>query len=353
MSHQIPREVERAVRTAGESTTRYGWEVGEVYRRARRRRNRRRGATAIGATLAAIGLVGAGIVVRQHAQATRPLEPAVVSTPTGPAQRLLLAGANGQYLGTRPGAEPIELGALSIGEMRPDGGLVPLPVPGNGYDSVTGLSDGRVVVLGDVPRTTLTVDDPAGEAVQRDIKRPGERVTLVAANATTAYLWRPQGLAGFDLTNGLERLVMSSAMLDLPGDDPSAALDAADVVGDTLVLARTSASCRPELNDIDPPQGLRTLSLTALGCRATTGLRLSPSTGRVAVTYEKKPGDVWAAVLSTEDGRVLADRHVTTFDIKKPPVLVRVAWLDERNVRGVVVPLGPGVHQLQTFTIPT
>ena len=358
---QIPRDVDQAVRTAGESTTRYGWEVNEVYRRARRRRNRRRGATAISATLAAIGLVGGGLVVRQHSQATPPFEPAVLTTPSVPAQRLMLSDALGRYLSSVPGAEPVEIGgALAAGEVRPDGSIARHQVIGDGYDRAIGLPDGRLVALGpgDVEGATglrmlLTLDDPAGEVVQRDVQRPGETVSLVAADATTAYLWRPQGLAGFRLSDGLERLVISSAMLDLPETDPAAALTAADVVGGTLAIARESSSCRPELDDIDPPQGLGILSLTALGCRSTTGLRLSPSTGRLAVTYEKKPGDVWVAVLSTEDGGVLANRHVTTYDSKTRPATVDVAWLDERNVRGVVVPTGPGVHQLKTFTIPT
>ena len=53
------------------------------------------------------------------------------------------------------------------------------------------------------------------------------------------------------------------------------------------------------------------------------------------------------------DGAVLANRHVTTYDSKTRAVTVDVAWTDERNLRGVIVPIGPGVQELKTFTIPT
>nr|WP_221374571.1 hypothetical protein [Actinoplanes polyasparticus] len=359
---QIPRDIELAVRAAAEAPKGYAGELPAVYRRARRHRIRRRTTAVAGALTVLAGLVGGGLAVRQNADATPPFNPAVAVT-TSP-QRLLLSGADGQYVAAQGDPSPARLtGDLRIGELSVDDHLLTHAVEGGGdYDRSIGLPDGRLVSLG--PRGTavggdsglemlLTIQAPGRGTQQRNVRQEGQPVSLAAADATTAYLWRPYGLYAHDLSGGLERLVISSAMLDLPDDNPAGALDAADVTGDRLLIAASSRSCRPLLMSIAPPQGLRFLPLTSLGCRRVTGLRLSPSTGRVAVSYQKSGGAVRVAVLSTENGAVLADREVVAAGGKGTQT-VDLAWTDERIVRGVAVPVGgTGPHELRQFTIPT
>ncbi|MCY1139224.1 hypothetical protein OWR29_14590 [Actinoplanes sp. Pm04-4] len=345
---QIPRDIELAVRAAAEDSKGYAGELPGVYRRARRRARRR--VTAVASAFVVLaGLVGGGLVVRQRQAA---YEPAVA--PPAPAQRLILSGVAGEYEAPQNLPTPVRLGGnLQIGEVSADDHLITHSVVGGGsYDRSIGLPDGRLVSLG--PRSggamLLTVQSLGGETQQRDIRQMAEPVALAAADAATAYLWRPHGLYAHDLAGGLERLVISSAMLDVSEADPGAALDAADVVGDRLIIAGKSRSCRPLLLGIDPPGGVRFLPLTSLGCSRVTDLRLSPSTNRLAVTYTKAAGGVRVAVLSTEDGAILADREVATASTCQ----VRIAWLNERVVRGVTVPpRSPEPQELSLFRIPT
>ncbi|MGK5682713.1 hypothetical protein [Actinoplanes sp. URMC 104] len=356
---RIPSDIEVAVRAVGESSKGYAGELSAVYRRARRRRRTHRAAAALTAVAVAAGLVG-GFAVRHQVKA-RPFQPAVDRVPA--TQRLLLSHADGRYVLAQGHGETVVLNAAEqVGELGPDDRLVTHPVrSGARYEKTVGLPDGRLVSLGPRDNTDgvlvtddamlLTVDTPGGATLQRDVRRAGEPVSLLSADATTAYLWRPEGIAAYDLASGLERLVMSSDSLELPADDPAAAVDAADLLGDRLVIAGENRSCRPLLLNLPALQALRFLPLTELGCRWVEGLRLSPSTGRVAVTYRVKPGALRVAVLSTEDGAVLADREVATLDGKVLDVTVDVAWQDERTVRGVVVPRSAGVQILRSFTI--
>ncbi|GAB2577993.1 hypothetical protein Aab01nite_10560 [Paractinoplanes abujensis] len=347
---RIPSSVEVAVRSAGKNRLPYAGELPDIYRRARRRRTRRRAAVAFTAVAVAAGLVGGGLAVRQQ----RPdIQPAVAVTPTGPAQRLILTMASGAFT-TAQQTDPIQLrGDLAVGELTPEGKIVPHPVSGTDDTSkAILLPDGRMVSLGPVAgrEMLLSVEQPGGDLVQRDIQQDHEPVALVAATGTTAYLWRPPGLVEHDLAGGLERLVIQSM-----SDPPSRtlpALDGSDVVGDRLVTAESPRSCRPLLLDLRSLSALRELPVTGLGCRKVIGLRLSPSTGRVAVAYQKK-GAVRVAVLSTEDGTILADRPAATADGAAGQVIVDMAWLDERNVRAVAVPSAPGAHLLKPITIAT
>jgi hypothetical protein len=168
----------------------------------------------------------------------------------------------------------------------------------------------------------------------------------VAATGTTAYLWRPQGLVAYDLTSGLERLVITSPAREAPEDDPADPPVAADVVGERLVVSRPADPCRPMLLDLTSLSGLRDLPLTSLGCASVTGLRLSPSGGRLAVTYRDAAGPR-VAVLNTEDGAVLADQRVTS------GTTADVAWQDDRNLRGVAIQVSPEATVLLPFTVAT
>ncbi|WP_250008718.1 hypothetical protein [Actinoplanes sp. M2I2] len=352
---EIPRDIQVAVRAAAEAPQDYKGELSTVFRRARRRRARRRATAAAAAFTVLAGLAGGGFALRQRTDAMPLHEPA---SPV-PAQRLLLPGADGIYVAAQGDPSPVHLGdAAQIGELSVDDHLLTHQVVGGGrYTTSIGLPDGRLVSMG--PRGAapphgemlLTVETPGGQTQQRDVTSEDEPVSLAAADATTAYLWRPYGLYARELAGGLERLVISSDMLELPDSDPAGGLDAADVGGDRLVIADQDRSCRPLLTSIAPPQGLRFLPLTALGCTSVTGLRLSPAALRVAVTYRAK-GASRVAVLSTEDGRVLADREVATAKGGAAAATVEVAWTDDRTVRGVVVPTGgKEVHTLRQFTV--
>ncbi|MCO8270361.1 hypothetical protein M1L60_07095 [Actinoplanes sp. TRM 88003] len=331
---QIPRDIDLAVRTAAETTQGYAGELPDVYRRARRRARRRAVAATAGAFTVLAGLVGGGLVLHNRTDATPIHQP---DAPAESGQRLLLSHADGEYVAGA--SSPVRLGpATPVGELLPDGRLVTHPVVGDVFE----LPDGGLVALG--PDELLTVQPSGGDRQQRAVPGAGGPVTLAGADATTAYLWRPYGLYAHDLAGGLERLVISSDMLSLPGDDPAGDLDAADLTPERLVLADARRSCRPELVSLAPPQGLRDLPLTALGCDKVTSLRLSPNTGRVGVSYQKADRSHHVAVLSTEDGTVLARRSVTG--------PAELAWLTERDLRVVPVPTG-GLHELRQFTLPS
>ncbi|WP_127506565.1 hypothetical protein [Actinoplanes solisilvae] len=152
----------------------------------------------------------------------------------------------------------------------------------------------------------------------------------MATAGTTVYLWRPHGLVAYDLTTGLERLVITSPVGEDIPDNPATLPVAADVAGDRLVVSRPVASCRPMLLNLTSLSGLRDLPLTALGCTQVTGLRLSPSAGRLAVSYRTATGSR-VAVLATEDGAVLADRAVDT------GTTIALAWPDDRNLNGAAI----------------
>jgi hypothetical protein len=376
---QIPREVEAAVRAAANTTGGYAGGLDDVYRRARRRRARRTTVVAAGAATV-LALVGVGLAVRPSApqrQTTLTPPPASSSAPAAaPAQRLILTGAIGTY--QVENAAATKLGSdRRIGELLPDGRIATHPVVGDdSWDRFIGLADGRVVALGphdtmpgvqrqDGPDVTgleinLVVTDAGGAIqVKRDVRRVGEGVAMLTADSTTAYLWRKAGLVAHDLGSGTERVLATPKALGVPGV-LDGSIQAADLVGHRLVLARAAAPCTLPVLDTGDNRTVGQIRLASLGCTYVSAVRISPGGDRVAVTYDTAGGALGTrlAVVSTADGAVLADQKIDMTERgpkakRVDQMIVDLAWQDDRVLRGAVVPIGEGTQQLAAFQIST
>ncbi|WP_433306602.1 hypothetical protein ACQP2F_21250 [Actinoplanes sp. CA-030573] len=354
--NEIPHDVGAAVRAVAAEGPGYGGEGLEgVARRARRRRARQVTAacTAAAAAVAVVGFVAASGGLRPVPRpAPLPAAAATAGSPA-PSQRLLLADAAGRY---RVNGQTATLGGdQRIGELGADGRLTTHAVHGaDGWDRAIGLPDGRIVALGphdtapgshrpDGPGVTgleinLVVATASGDIqIKRDVRRPGAPVSLLAADATSAYLWRPAGLVGHDLSSGRERLLV-------PEPTIGGEVQAADLAGRRLVVSRAADPCSLLVFDT---AGGRPAGSVDVGkdCHFVNGLRLSPDGSGLAIVHD----DGMIAV--ARDGRVVADRPIPGFAAGKQAPSVDLAWRDPRTVRGVIVPIGPGTQRLTTFTV--
>lgn len=370
---KIPHEVDVAVRAAARTATAYPGELADVRRRARRHRTRRMaaGSASVAAGVAAIA-VAAAVVLRPEAPppaatAAATVAPTATTAPAGPPQRLLLTNAAGSY---RSGKAVVRLeGGEYVGEVRPDGRLTRHRVTGaDNWDRAVGLPDGGIVALG--PTDTMPgVERPDGAGVPglqvylvetgsdtmaaREMRQP---VAMLTATTTTAYLWRPAGLVAYDLAAGAESVLTPLNALGVPAV-LDGSIEAADLAGGRLVLARASAPCIPRVLDTGPDTVVADLRLAGLDCRWVTGLRLSPGADTVAVTYQRTEvsAGIRVALVRISDGAVLADQAIAgtarAAAAKDQQVSVDTAWVDNRTLRGVAVPIGPGTHDLTPFTM--
>jgi hypothetical protein len=357
--NDIPREVEVAVREAASAAGGYAGGLDGVYRRARR--NRRRRLTAVSAGVAA-ALAAAGLGVVTHPLSDRATPPAQELPAGAPAQRLMLNGAAGVFV-VASGLTIDLSGTTRVGELPPGGEIEPHWVSGaDGWDRFAGLGDGRIVALGpenQLPgkpradgvgieglRINLVVTAPDGTVqVKRDVRRKGEEVSLLTADTTNAYLWRPAGLVAHDLGSGAERVLVPRAVLR------DGEIGAADLVGDRLVVSRAAAPCTLAKFDTRSGTAAGKITIPTLACTGVTGLRLSPDGQRLAVMYRK--GDPAqgerVTVLSTADGTIMIDQWAASIGTTVP--LVDLAWQDDHTLRGVVVPTGPGEQMLTPILI--
>jgi hypothetical protein len=371
---EMPRDVETAVRAAARAAGGYTGALDDVYRRARRRRSRQ-AAAGFGAVAALLTVVGVGVASQRAPSTPAPVPPAAVSAPAPePAQRLLLTGATGSY--RTAGSPALKLGnGDPVGELRPDGRLVGHDVVGaDSWDRSIGLPDGRTVALGPVDtapgadrkdgvdvaglKINLVVAGADGAVqLQRDVRRKGESVALLTASGTTAYLWRPAGLITHDLVSGAERVLVSRKALGVT-DVFDGSVEAADLVGERLVVSRSSDPCEPAILDTRTGAAVTTLRFSDLDCKWVTGLRLSPDGATAAVVYQTSDVDSGfrIAVARIAGAAVLTDREVPA-TARKPTakqdqqVLTDVAWQDDRTLSVVAVPIGAGILELKPFTI--
>lgn len=371
---EIPRDIRTVVRAEASSRAAYSSDLTAVRQRAGRRRRRTTLAAAAG-VLAVVAGAGAAVTLNRPAPGTAPtaaqeVAPTGMPARTPPAQRLLLQGAVGFYR-TAAMKSAVRLGGRDhVGEVLPTLQMRRHRVQGAGnWDRAVGLPDGRIVALGprdlqpgvertDGPdvtglETNLVVVDKTGRLeTTRDVRRRGEAVALVSATDTTAYLWRPAGLVAHDLRTGAERVAVPRVRLGVTAV-PGAPVEAADVGGNLLVLARAQDPCTPAVFDLGSGEVVTDAPMARLGCTAVTGLRISPAADRVAVTYlAGRTGDQRLAVAGTADGAILSDTLVRPAAGKEQP-LVEVGWLSSREVRALVVPVGPGTHQLVDVVITT
>jgi hypothetical protein len=338
---QIPAEIEAAVRAEASGARGYAGGLGDVYRRARRRRNRQ----VAGAFAAVLALAGAGFLLRpetRHVAVVTPVVPSVSAPTAVPAQRLLLLDAVGIYHVDRgPEVGPLG-GASMVGELIGDSGIIAHEVTGaDSWDRSVGLRDGRIVALGPHDRAVnLVVTRPDGRIeVQRNVRHPGESVTLVAADSTSAYLWRPAGLVQHDLGSGSESVLVERAELGVPSTPDGAA----DVVGHRFVLSLASTPC--SLRWLFEEGTTVTMPLRGVSCAHVTGLRLSPDATRVAVAYRTADLTLGLAAVRLADGAVLTDQKFAPPASDKSSVSMSLAWPDDTTLRAAILPVGTGGSQ--------
>lgn len=378
---RIPQNVSEAVRVAAGAARGYPGDLADIHRRARRRRNRQVALSAA-AVVAVFAGTGAGVALRQPvapivqrttAPASAPSQPApsqAAPAAKDPAQHLVLDDGIGTY--RVPDGKPVTLGGeKALGELLPDGGLRALPVVGaTTWEKAVVLPDGGLVVLanhdimpevkrddgpgaGNLEYRLMRVN-PAGEVTSyRNIRREGESVTLVAATATTAHLWRRSGLTKYDLATNNEYLVVDLA---------SAGLGAAggvrhlDVSSNRLAVADTADECAPRVYDIATLRKLADRSLK--GCLAVNRMRLSPDGSTLAVTYQtdgsgNQPPSL-AALIRVADGKVLAQRELPGDRSTEYSTMTSIAWQDDRTLRIADYPVAaPGTAEIAVFTLTT
>jgi hypothetical protein len=363
--HEIPTEIDAAVRTEAAEARGYTGGLDNVYRRARQRR-RRQVAGAFTAVIAVLALAGTGVLLRpgrQHALVVPPAgttsPPSVAAAPP-PAQRLLLSSAIGVY---RVGVGPsITLGGASqVGELLPGDQIAARKVIGaDSWDRSIGLPDGRIVALGphdllpgkkrsDGPHVeglevNLVVTGADGRVqVQRNVRKTGEGVALLAADRTAAFLWRPAGLVMHDLGSGSERVVVTRTELGV-SSPLDGSLSASDLVDRWLVISPASSPCSLTLFT-DGGATPQLLPVRGVGCEYVNGLRLSPDADRVAVSYQTTSLTTGIAILGISDGTVLGNWQFAEVSGAKKAAAVDMAWQDNMTLRSVAYPVGAGGTQ--------
>jgi hypothetical protein len=380
----IPRDIEAYVRTDASARTPHPGDLGVVRRLIRRRRRRAVAAAAAGVLTV---VAGAGAVATLNRPAPTPA-PAVAPSvaPTAAASsppaaypvstrpdRQLLQNPFGRYSTVRQ-TTPVRLAADDhIGEVLPDLTVKRHRVQGaDAWDRAIGLPDGRIVALGPrdlkpgVERTdgpnisgleyNLVVVGADGKVdLRRDVRVKGQAVVLAGATETTAYLFRPKGLVSHQLATGAERLLTPKSKLgvkELPGPD----LEAYDLGGGRLALARSGAACELSIFDLASGDVLPSAALGTLGCEWVTALRFSPSGDRVAAAFQTGAGDGYRfAVIDTATGRaVRADNQGWRGDGSDADqsAMAELAWQPDGTVRAMIVRIGSGSNELVGVGLP-
>jgi hypothetical protein len=378
---QIPHEVEAYVRAEASARSAYPGDLGTVQRRARRRRRRTAVVAAAGVFVVAAGVGAAVAVSRPSPRAVPPavapsVAPSISVAPpvpaaTGRPQRLLLQNAYGFYSTATSGA-PVRLaGDDQVGEVRPDLSLVRHRVRGaDSWDRAIGLDDGRIVALGprDLQPGTKRTDGPNVAGLEfdlvvvgtdgkvdlrRDVRRMGEGVTLVGADEKTAYLFRQSGLVAHRLADGTEETVLPRSALwvdELPGPQ----IEATDLSSGKLATTNPRSPCAVRIIDVVSGRVVDA-SLEALSCKWITALRFSPSRDRLAVAYQTGVGAGYRfAVVDTARGDLVAenDGWPSSGKDKDQGATAELTWLNDRDIRALIVPTGPGDNRLVDITFP-
>jgi hypothetical protein len=378
---RIPQDVTDAVRVVAAAAPGYPGDLADVHRRARRRRNRQTVVSAV-AVLAVLAGGGAGMAMwRGAASPIAPAAPAarvpsitpapsITPVPVSQAQPLILDDAFGVY--RVPGGPEMELGGdRRAGELQADGSLFGYPVVGSrGWEKVVRLPDGGIVAFGShdtmpgVERTDgpdvigleyrLVVTGADGRVrIQRDLRRKDEPVMLLTADATTAYLWRPEGLIAHDLDTGTEQVVVKRTAVGI--GRVFGELRHSDLSAGRLAVASVKTECLPRVFDLATGRLTAEVRLDRSTCIAVNRMRLSPDGSTLAVAYQYKstgkriPAAV--ALIRLSDGAVL-DRQERIGMVDGVSLAVSLAWQDDRTLRGAEYPVAAGgVSEVNGFIL--
>jgi hypothetical protein len=363
--NDIPTDLAEAVRRAAAAVPDERHSLGAVHRRRRRHQRRRVAAVAGVATVA----VAAGVpflVNRTGSPAPEPFATASATVPAGPAQRLLLTNAYAVAgnVGVR--------GPQGVAEVDAAGKLVTHPVFNiDAADSVIGLPDGRLVMLGPIDlkpgvaredgvnvtdlEFALVVTAPAapGPAYHVNVRFVGETVRLIGATDKGAYLLRDGKRVVFhEFGSGAERaLPAASAAVSAAGAPDRFEVS---VQGDRLLLGGVADDGSAELRLHDLASGADLLGGPfAVGAPGTAirAVRLSPDGRHVAVGLTRLAADradyVLATVPVTAAPRPRTATIGTTTDNRKAPGDIQgIAFTDDHTVRVAWYVLPPGADRV-------
>ena len=362
--NDIPSDLAEAVRHAAAAVPDERHSLADVHRR-RRRHQRRRVATVAGVAVLAVA-AGVPLLVNRSGPAPEPFATASatvpVTVPAGPAQRLLLG--NGYYVIGNVGVR----GPRGIAEVDASGGLFTRPVLNlDSADSVVGLPDGRLVMLGPVDlkpgvsredgpnvtdlaiRLVVTTAAGGGPEYEENVRIVGETVRLIGATATGAYLLRDGKRVAFhEFGSGTERPMPAASSTVVAAGDP----DRFDVSvqGDRLLLTEVAddGSARLRVHDLatgaDLLGGPVTVGAPGTAVRA---VRLSPDGRHVAVGLASQTEYMLATVPVAAAPRVRNTVLGSTGDNRKAPGDVQgIAFTDDRTVRVAWYVLPPGADRV-------
>ncbi|GIJ60941.1 hypothetical protein [Virgisporangium aurantiacum] len=368
--NDIPSDLAEAVRHAAEVVPDERHSLADVHRRRRRHQRRRVGTVAgVAAVAVAAGAAGVPLLSHRSGPAPEPFATASATVPAGPAQRLLLTNAY-QVVGN-VGVR----GPQGVGEVDAAGKLVGHPVVGvDAADSVIGLPDGRLVMLGphdlkpgvareDGVNVTdlefvLVVTTPAapGPAYHVNVRTVGESVRLIGATATGAYLLRDGKRVVFhEFGSGAEQKLAaaSAAVVNTNlGDDPGQ-FDVS-VQGGRLLFSGVAddGSAQVRVHDLatgaDLLGGPVTVGAPGTAVRA---VRLSPDGRHVAVGLSRLGADRTDFILATVPVAARPRPRSTvlgsTGDNRNTPGDIQgIAFTDDRTVRVAWYVLPPGADRV-------
>jgi hypothetical protein len=351
--HGVEDLVHRAATAAQPHVT----DFDRVRRRAAKRRRRRTRFAAGGAAFAAVFVLVATALLARPAprpNVAAPIAPATfsTSTPTAPAQRLILPGDG--WTESVEGRPITGVAAVDgIVEVHPDGRSVVLPRPPDldQIDHMEALADGGLVVLGsrDLMPGVERDDGPMVEGVEfplvvtradgavvsrRDVRIHGEHVALLGVADGVAYLARKAGVVAHNLNTGAERLVVP-----LTGD-----FFDGDQAGSTAVLL-----AQGQLVVVDLLAGQQTGRFALPGHRGH--VRLSPDGRSVAIVTMQGRNEIneIVEIRDVGTGKVSTTRQLRN-DIRMwNSDTTGLAWIDADTVRAAWPEPPPDAGRIYPF----
>jgi hypothetical protein len=415
----IPDDLAAAMQAAASAAPPHHGDLAAVRRRGRARRRRRTAAAGVAAAAVAVAAaiaipsVIAGPVPPPAGPPVAAPPPAVppgslpVAPPAAraePAQRLLLLDSagmvripSGGMVGEEQGETAREAyerlqdvpGAVGVlggpAELRPDGQVVDLDLALPEIDSVrevVAMPDGRLAAIGIVDRMPgveredgpcvegadfplLVIEADGSVGLRREVRVRCQALSLVAADAGTAYLVRDSRLVAHDLATGEERVLVDSAEV-LGSPDGAYLAGRASIAAGRLVTAAFEAereSCQPDgsagrivlrVTDFDTG-ATSAYPLTTAECAGVPGpVRISPDGRYAAIAFfgsaaDLGRADLRVAVLDLDTGDVVADELIVPApEVSGLPggtqvgphqiastdgAISGIAWDDERTLR--------------------
>ena len=389
----VPEDLDRAIRALADGVPPAHLSLAETTARGRRLRRRRTITVCSVAAFAVLaGALGVPAMLRQadarpapqpaaSTTATASPSPTVSASPrswTTAAQRLLINGS-GATLQRGDGSTAGIEGPTTITEVLPGGKVQTLKTPkfNSGVDGFIPLPGGGAVLTGvrnlkpgeqrtDGPNVSgleirLVVQRPDGSiATNRNIRIQGEYVTLLAADAHRAVLWRGHGVYLRDLATGMEERLPGATALaggNVNSDGATPRITGVSIAAQAIAVTQGGLCPSIKIGGWQRDE-VRTLALPNSPSRCAVGeMRFSPNGDALAVAYspERAKGETRLAVYDTKSGALVSDTslYVSVEQLAMlesgSPELRGMAWLDDRTVRVAVTLLPVGATKIYRY----